>query len=253
VIFGSQRDPNWPQFSHTFATFMKTAANGDPPADQSLDTHTISWLPKRLEIGVLRQVSEPGINLDLQSTLRWATSLKARIFQWGPFEIRQELYERALCQIARLQSGSIGYKAIDWYLRPRTASNCIHAVSDLDMDRGKLRTGVKRGEQASVLVTRHLLPWMISPATTHDRLSERLGLQNYPIIQRKFDSESLGERVHAHQRLLVAMQRLIRTSGFYVGSLLLLLRDKLRRQEAFDNAKPQASLPGLSCLEVTIK
>ena len=56
VIFGSQRDPNWPQFSHTFATFIKAAANGDSPVDQALDTQTISWLQAQWPL-----VISPGI------------------------------------------------------------------------------------------------------------------------------------------------------------------------------------------------
>jgi hypothetical protein len=63
VVFGSQTDPNWPQFSHTFATFIKEAAKGGSLADEPPDTHTISWLPTSLPIAVLRPVPEPGINL----------------------------------------------------------------------------------------------------------------------------------------------------------------------------------------------
>jgi hypothetical protein len=68
------------------------------------------------------------VNLDLPETFRFARELGARVYEWGPYRIRPELYERGLRQIERLNSGRIAYKVLDGAWRPDGASNCIHAV-----------------------------------------------------------------------------------------------------------------------------
>src|SRR5262249_44545731 len=59
------------------------------------------------------------------------------------------------------------------------ASNCIHAVSDIDSDGGFLHVGKIWGEAASARVVEHLRRWMIEPEKTHPWIANRLGLENY--------------------------------------------------------------------------
>ena len=95
---------------------------------------------------------------------------------WGPYQINKDLYDRALKQEARLNSGLVLYKAVDRRFRPGTASNCIHAVADLDMDNGLLHSGQGRGDAASHQVAQHLNRWIIHPEQTHAWVASRLGL-----------------------------------------------------------------------------
>jgi len=180
IVFSSQNESNQPRFAHTFATFVRTS--GDTGAEDAVaEIHTISWMPRSLEIVVVRRWAEPGINLDLPATLRWAQSVNARSSMWGPYEVRKELFERAVEQKARLRSGAILYKAVDERMRGEIASNCIHAVSDLDTEVGVLHVGRQRGDSASQEVVNHLRRWIIDPQQTHPWVAECIGLRGQPL------------------------------------------------------------------------
>jgi hypothetical protein len=172
-------DGGAPQSSHTFATFVRATGKGSKEEDDQLEAHTISWMPQSLEIVVLRRAPEPGVNLDLPATLRWAQSVGARVSMWGPFRIEKALYDRALTQEERLRSGSVLYKAIDRNFRPQ-ASNCIHALSDIDTDNGFLHVGREWGEAASRDVANYLRRWIINPEKSYSWVSERLELKDFP-------------------------------------------------------------------------
>jgi hypothetical protein len=168
-VFAYQTEPRRPRFSHTFATFAKS--DGD-----SFEAHTISWLPQSQAIRVLRRFSEPGANFGLKETVEIAASVGARVYEWGPYEIEPELYQRALWQIDSLNSGRIMYKAVDANWRGNGASNCIHAVADVDTERGFLKVGREYGAAASALVAEHLSPWIIQPDRQHPWVNEKLGI-----------------------------------------------------------------------------
>src|ERR1700687_729114 len=138
IVYGAQRTPNVPRFTHTFATFVKATGEGNDKTKYKVEEHTISWIAKTKEIVVARAKPEPGVNLSLKESMDLAASLEEKVSMWGPFEIKKDLYDRALKQIDRLESAKVGYKAIDLRFRPETAINCIHAVSDLDADDGLL-------------------------------------------------------------------------------------------------------------------
>jgi hypothetical protein len=176
VMFSAQTPSNDPRLTHSFATFVKATGTGDSAEDYRTEVHTISWMPRSLNIRILRRRLEPGVNLDLQSSLRWAESRNCRVLMWGPYEIDQELYDRAIQQEARLRSGRVLYKALDRRFRPGIASNCIHAVSDLDVDNGLLDTGHGRGHAASRQVAQHLNGWIIDRGQTHSWVANRLFL-----------------------------------------------------------------------------
>jgi hypothetical protein len=181
TIFSAQANSRDPRRTHSFATFVKAIGTGDAAKNSPIEIHTISWMPQSLEIVILRRRPEPGVNLDLESSLRWAASKNLRVSMWGPYQINKELYDRAVEQETRLNSGLVLYKAIDRRFRPGTASNCIHAVADLDMDNGLLHSGQGRGDAASRQVAQHLNRWIINPEQRHTWVASRLGLNGQPV------------------------------------------------------------------------
>jgi hypothetical protein len=129
------------------------------------------------------------MNLDLYQTLRFAQGVGARVYEWGPYQIGPELYERSLRQIERLESGRIQYKALDGAWRPDAASNCIHAVSDIDTDDGYLTVDGAYGVVASADVVQHLSRWMIQPGREQPSIQEKLGLAGQPITRLAYKGE----------------------------------------------------------------
>jgi hypothetical protein len=180
LVFASQGDPPIARLAHTFACFAK--AGGGPDDHKILQVVTISWLPKSLNVVVGRLLPEEGINLELLPTLKWARGQDTKVSAWGPFSIKKDLYDRALKQKARLESGAVGYRAIDFkaLFNREENSNCIHAVSDIAGDE-VLAAGTAYGEAASALVVRHFQPWIINPEETHNWVNDRVGLKNQTI------------------------------------------------------------------------
>jgi hypothetical protein len=187
VIFASQPDSNETRLSHTFATFVKAGRKTESEQERIEETHTISWMPRSFDIAILRRRPEDGTNLDLPTTLRWAQSVGARIYAWGPYQIEQELYGRALRQEARLNSGAVQFKVIDEKFRPESASNCIHAVIDIDMDNGLQHVGRQWGEAASGVAAEHLRRWIIAPERKHPWVVKQLGLSDSDLIMRDLE------------------------------------------------------------------
>jgi len=189
IVYAAQREPSVPRYTHTFATFVKATGNGTDNAQREIDELTISWIAASEEVVLARVRPEAGINLNLRDTQRMAKSHDERLTMWGPFEIREELYHRALKQKKRLESGTVYYKALDYRFRPESAINCIHAVSDIDLDQGLLDTGAASGEEASRMVANHLRRWMIKPEKTHKWVGERLGLDDSVVTRRSLDEK----------------------------------------------------------------
>ena len=174
IIFGQQDRLNRVEASHTFATFTKVSGEGNDKAKWDVETHTISWMPRTLQVK-LKPLSEEGVNLSLKESLENAKTTKAEVSMWGPFLIKKELYELALLQEARLKKGEVTYKVGDLVGRPK-ATNCIHAVSDIDTEKGLLITVTSHGNEASIKVLSHLSRWIIDPNEKNDWLTDRLGL-----------------------------------------------------------------------------
>ncbi len=187
IVYSAQRTPNVPCFAHTFATFAKATGEGKDKTKYKIEQHTISWIAKTKEIVVARLRPEPGANLSLKASMELAASLEEKVSMWGPFEIKKELYDRALKQTDRLESNKVEYKAIDFRFRPERAINCIHAVSDIDADDGFLDVGTACGDEASRAVAGHLRRWVIKPEKTHDWVSKRIGLDEHSITRRAWD------------------------------------------------------------------
>jgi hypothetical protein len=132
IVFSAQTHPKIPRFTHTFCTLVKV---GDPPPGCSapcLEAYNISWLPATLKIKPFRRYDEPGYNLKLDETLRWAAKNHMQVKEWGPFAITEDFYLRVYREYARFESGGYRYKAIDPTYRGSRTSDCIHAVTDID-------------------------------------------------------------------------------------------------------------------------
>ncbi len=181
-VFAFDSVPRRAPYSHTFATFIKSSGG-------LVEAHTLSWLPKSKHIEIARTQSEPGRNLDLHQTLNVARDLGARVYEWGPYQIRPELFERSLRQLERLRSGRIQYKVLDGAWRPDAASNCVHAVSDIDADAGYLTVDGAYGVAASARVVEHLSRSMLPPGREHSSIHEKLGLSGQPITRVGYNGE----------------------------------------------------------------
>ncbi len=183
VLFGSEKDSIEARYAHSFATFVRAAGPGCV-----LEAHNISWLPRTLDVHLFRALPEPGVNLGLHATLRYALANHERVSMWGPFRIERTLYERALAQARRLEGGAVRYKAVDTGYPTRRVSNCIHALSDLAEEEPRLRVGTPWfGEVASYLIALQFERWIIDPEQTHPWVAEALGLGGYPIIPRDLE------------------------------------------------------------------
>jgi hypothetical protein len=186
LMFGSQRVPANPNYSHSFATFVRVCWFGDGPCPPApcLQAHTISWLPCNGVVRTLALLPECGHNFELHATIRHVQSTGQRVSLWGPYQIEPDLYARALRRIAQLQSGAILYKANDAGYRSDRVTNCIHAVSTI-VEGPRLRVASPGwGDVASYAVLRRLRPWVIDPDCPHYWVSSALGLDAYPLIYR---------------------------------------------------------------------
>jgi hypothetical protein len=175
VILATDSAPRRVGGSHTFATVVKLSDRLDADGKRPMESHTISWMPASMKIKLLRG-PEPGVNLSLEQTLSWAQSQNLRVTAWGPYQIKKELFDQALAQKERLESGAIAYKALDSRSRCGAVSNCIHAVAGLDLQGGMISTGNAYGEPASRMVAEHLQRWIIQPGMTYPALNESLAL-----------------------------------------------------------------------------
>lgn len=176
AVFAFEGRPNVPRRAHTFAVFVKKHAD-------KTEIQTISWLPRTLNVAPLRPAPEPGVNLELHETIKLGLSQGARIWQWGPYQVKAELYEKAERQVERLNAGAVLYKAVDDLFRPGRAINCIHAVSDL-VDGNLLATGTAFGVPASRMVFNHLRRW-ISDGQIRPDINKILDLEKYQFVQEK--------------------------------------------------------------------
>ena len=84
-----------------------------PGQSPALEAHTISWLPATLDIQPLRFPVEPGVNLGLHESLRYALDNHEWVSLWGPYECRPSFFRRFLIHKGFLDSGRIGYQCCD--------------------------------------------------------------------------------------------------------------------------------------------
>ena len=198
LIFGSESVPKRARFTHTWMTIVKATprrdiVDYDPQGNQEkyydLLAHTISWLPQNLNVRVLRFRAECGVNLDLEQSIRYTSGNCERIALWGPYEINPlvavEVYEKTLKQIAKLKSGRVMYKAVDFEGSAAAwCKNCIHAVSDLDGEQRRLNYNERtyHGWIGSQLIVRYMANAnRIETDARHEWVAQALGLNKYCI------------------------------------------------------------------------
>ncbi|HEY8504852.1 MAG TPA: hypothetical protein VIL46_09740 [Gemmataceae bacterium] len=211
LIFGGETRPKLPRYTHTWGTLVRATPCGPTPGSYALEVHTISWLPASLEIRPWVLRAEPGVNLDLHTTIRYCLANGEVVSLWGPYEVippyGERIYARAMEQVARLESGRVLYKAIDPDIgrRHENISDCIHAITDIDVytRRTYYSEWLRFGDDASQFIVTNLVErGRIDPCVTHPWVASALGLDAYPIVRRPHDPpmlESFFARVAARR------------------------------------------------------
>lgn len=176
LLFGTQTEPVAIRFTHTFALFVKATGDRANLDGLSLETQTISWMPSSLSIRVLSSIPEPGVNLSLKDSLDWGDSVRAHTTMYGPYEVKRELYDMAARQVSKLSDGSMQYLCNDRRFRGAGATNCIHAVADLDSTQPPLATGRQCGNAATIAVLDHFNRYLLPTQESNQWLCDRVGL-----------------------------------------------------------------------------
>lgn len=187
MIFGSQSHPKRLKHTHTWATFVRVVGEGPDLNAYQVEAHTISWLPRTLDIRVWDLHPEPGVNLDLDGTLRKVYADNQRVTMWGPFLVAPDIYGRSLQVKAVLESGAAEYRAISTEYNLLVA-DCIHAVAAVDPIFSRSNYPLIRvGKPASRFIAREIMNRTLEyrgiNQKAHDNswLVCRLGLCRYPI------------------------------------------------------------------------
>jgi hypothetical protein len=183
LIFGSESDPKKLRNSHTFATFVRATGEGADPSTSAVTAHTISWVPRSLDVRINRVHPEPGLNLDLASTLRFVYHDHQNVTMWGPYLITPEIYNRSIEEYNKLNSGQELYRSVDGPINNKI-SDCIHAVGEVDPRFGRRHYALdKIGKPASAYIAQQIVRRSQFDHSLYDNrwLIPRLGLTNYPI------------------------------------------------------------------------
>jgi hypothetical protein len=153
VVYGAQEAGVCPMSSHCFATFARIIAKDDTGSEPIVELRHINWFSRRgHETGLTHGVSEDdgrpvapesGENRTTRDALSLAHRRGLTVTRLGPFEVDRGLYERAWRQIdlleGRIPGRRVLYKSLDLGYREgpcASALNCIHAISDIDRERG---------------------------------------------------------------------------------------------------------------------
>ena len=190
LVFGSQSQPLRPKYTHSWVTAVRVVDEG-PDRPPQVEASTISWMPATLDIHPLRFRVEQGVDLDLCTTIREMRKNGERISLWGPYEIRTGLYRKLRMQKDFMDSGQVGYQAIDTVGEARRGCgcDCIHAITDCDAQYDRQAYPLSRfGERASENMVRQVIErgGVINSCQTHDWLLSQLGIADCPIIRRTY-------------------------------------------------------------------
>jgi len=191
IVFGADSRPLRPKFSHSWATFVRVPGDcpQGPPADtRALEWFTISWMPCKIELTPNRLLPERGTNLDLPASFDVAVEHCEQVSAFGPYQIDEWLYCKAMQHLRELESGTVRYKTVDVGYMPLKVSNCIHALTSFDRSHARVRIGrTNFGEVASYFVAETYRRHIICPSQIHYWVAGVLGLGRYPIKWRTID------------------------------------------------------------------
>jgi hypothetical protein len=203
TVFGSQTTPADPNYSHTFAAFVRASGEGSCPDSFTVeDCFCISWLPANLIVRTRSLLPECGHNFGLHETIRYVLKNDEHISVWGPYRIDQKLYDNARRQVGVLQSGEVRYKPVDSGYPTDRVCNCIHAVSSCAEGYRLRILSPGFGDTASWVVTQRFRPFIINTDETHEWVYSYLGLQEYPIQRRDFDRNPRTGMIWSRLKLL---------------------------------------------------
>jgi hypothetical protein len=180
VVYGAEAPGNEPETSHCFATFARVVSPDRLGGAPRVELHHVNWFSVRghetgathglFELDGRPTRAERGENRTTRDALALADRGGLRVTRYGPYEIDRRLFERALRQIDLLEGRVPGkrmlYKALDLGYRDTPeapAVNCIHAVSDIDTEAGRLRTWTTYGSEAARRITAHFRRWLKAP------------------------------------------------------------------------------------------
>jgi hypothetical protein len=169
--------------SHSWGTFVRVHDCESHGGSAYLESVTISWFPKTLELQTL-DFPKRGVNLSLHDTLRWAKDNGLRASLWGPYEIDPSLYAEAVNKATQLASGTVKYQLLDFRHPVDQVANCTRALGDIPMGSPKPRLGMTRGDEASHLLALNFSPWILDAETTHDWVISALGLNRLTLVRR---------------------------------------------------------------------
>jgi hypothetical protein len=189
TVFGSQSTPKVPRHTHTWATVVRVSER-EPGQPSILEAHTISWMPATLKIHTFHFQPEPGVNLELHRTVAFVLDDHQQVAQWGPYECRPRFYHRFLVQKQFMESGRVAYQCVDDVgpsSRRGAASDCIHAITDMDPEYDRRHYPLARfGQAASEYIVTQLIERnsTIAPQQVHPWLNDALSLSGYAIEHR---------------------------------------------------------------------
>ena len=187
TIYGAQRPIlNQPRYTHTWAGFVKLSGEGCDLRTYQAEFFTISWLAESLEVNPRRFRAEPGINLTQTKTEEWCEQNRMEIAQFGPYQIKPELYTLALQRWQQLERREMQYHASDLLNSSRSGAicNCIYSVLDIDGRDPTFRfVTLGFGYKGSAFVDRRYSKWIIDRDKNFLWVNERVGIQNYPPVR----------------------------------------------------------------------
>lgn len=183
TVYGAQRPIiNLPQYTHTWATFVRLSGPGPDPRAYTAQAITISWMPATLVIRPLSLRPEKGVNLTLEKTVAWCEESRMEIAQFGPYQIKPELFNLAFRRYAVLESGEMTYLASDLFSAKwlGETTNCIYAVLDIDgRDPAFRPLTLGFGFIGSAFVARRLSQYIVDRNQTHSWVTEMIGAKYY--------------------------------------------------------------------------
>jgi hypothetical protein len=131
LVFAGEKDVLCPRTAHVWAVYVR--AEPTPDGTVRLETVDISWLPETLYVHILALRPEPGRNLSLAETFAFMAGPRERLDLWGPFEIDARRYREAIEHKARLESGSVLYRA-NLVVSGHKVMHCLRAVAAVHPD-----------------------------------------------------------------------------------------------------------------------